>query len=93
MNILINLAPSFAILLVSLYQGWREVRLRRERRELQAIADAMLEDLKTYRRVLKEETAKLQDSVTCPRCGRTSHNPDDIGAGYCGHCHDWTGEP
>jgi hypothetical protein len=28
---------------------------------------------------------------TCPRCGRTSHHPDDIREGYCGACHDWTG--
>lgn len=30
-------------------------------------------------------------SFTCPRCGRTSYNPNDIGHGYCGACHDWTG--
>lgn len=28
---------------------------------------------------------------TCPRCGMTSHNPNDIREGYCGNCHDWTG--
>jgi hypothetical protein len=28
---------------------------------------------------------------TCPRCGRTSHHPDDAREGYCGACHDWTG--
>ena len=31
-------------------------------------------------------------SFTCPRCGRTSHNPDDKREGYCGACHDWTAE-
>lgn len=30
-------------------------------------------------------------SITCPRCGRTSHNPNDVREGYCGACHDWTG--
>ncbi|GAA1015847.1 hypothetical protein Aple_010520 [Acrocarpospora pleiomorpha] len=30
-------------------------------------------------------------SITCPRCRRTSYNPNDIAAGYCGACHDWTG--
>jgi ribosomal protein L37E len=30
-------------------------------------------------------------SFTCPRCGRTSHNPTDAVEGYCGACHDWTG--
>jgi hypothetical protein len=29
-------------------------------------------------------------SITCPRCGWTSHNANDIREGYCGHCHDWT---
>lgn len=29
--------------------------------------------------------------VTCPRCGRTSYNPNDVREGYCGACHDWTG--
>ena len=26
----------------------------------------------------------------CPRCGRTSANPNDYREGYCGACHDWT---
>jgi ribosomal protein L37E len=29
-------------------------------------------------------------SFTCPRCGRTSHHPDDVREGYCGACHAWT---
>jgi len=29
-------------------------------------------------------------AITCPRCSRTSHNPDDVREGYCGNCHDWT---
>lgn len=32
-------------------------------------------------------------SFTCPRCGMTSHHPEDVRQGYCGNCHDWTGEP
>jgi DNA-binding transcriptional ArsR family regulator len=31
-------------------------------------------------------------SITCPRCGMTSHNPNDVEQGYCGNCHDWTRE-
>jgi ribosomal protein S27AE len=31
-------------------------------------------------------------SITCPRCGATSYNPNDIQQGYCGRCHDWTRE-
>lgn len=29
-------------------------------------------------------------SFTCPQCHRTSHDPEDVIEGYCGHCHDWT---
>jgi hypothetical protein len=29
----------------------------------------------------------------CPRCGRTSYNPNDAANGYCGACHWWTGDP
>ena len=32
----------------------------------------------------------MADSFTCPRCGRTSHHPDDVREGYCGACRDWT---
>lgn len=31
-------------------------------------------------------------SITCPRCERTSWNPNDIAAGYCGACHWWTSD-
>lgn len=30
---------------------------------------------------------------TCPKCGRVSCNPKDIENGYCGACHDFTGDP
>lgn len=29
-------------------------------------------------------------SITCPRCGTTSYNRNDIREGYCGRCYDWT---
>lgn len=29
---------------------------------------------------------------TCPRCGAVSHHPKDEEHGYCGRCHDFTGE-
>jgi hypothetical protein len=32
-------------------------------------------------------------SYTCPKCGRTSHHPEDERHGYCGACHDFTGTP
>lgn len=30
------------------------------------------------------------DTFTCPRCGRTSHHPDDAYYRYCGACHALT---
>lgn len=33
-----------------------------------------------------------QSSITCPRCGATSYNPNDVRYGYCGRCHAYTGE-
>lgn len=30
------------------------------------------------------------NSITCPKCGRTSYHPQDVKAGYCANCHDWT---
>jgi hypothetical protein len=30
-------------------------------------------------------------SFTCPRCWRTSHNPNDEREGFCGYCDDFTG--
>lgn len=29
--------------------------------------------------------------ITCPKCGRTSFNLNDVREGYCGHCHEFTG--
>ncbi len=28
-------------------------------------------------------------SITCPRCGMTSHNPKDVLYRYCGNCHQF----
>lgn len=30
--------------------------------------------------------------ITCPRCGWTSHHPDDASNGYCGNCHEFTSD-
>jgi hypothetical protein len=30
-------------------------------------------------------------SITCLRCGRTSHNPNDVAHRYCGYCHRFHG--
>ena len=34
-----------------------------------------------------------QPLITCPACGAVSYNVNDIREGYCGRCHDWTGQP
>tara|TARA_Y100000310_G_C20452204_1_gene701307 strand:- start:187 stop:549 length:363 start_codon:yes stop_codon:yes gene_type:complete len=30
-----------------------------------------------------------EPSITCPVCGMTSYNENDIEQGYCGNCHQW----
>lgn len=35
----------------------------------------------------------MADRFTCPQCGMTSYNPNDIRESYCGNCHQWTGDP
>lgn len=30
-------------------------------------------------------------AIICPRCRRVSFSPDDVREGYCGNCHEWTG--
>lgn len=34
-----------------------------------------------------------EPSFTCPKCGMTSYNANDIAHGYCGNCHEFTGTP
>ena len=34
----------------------------------------------------------MTSSITCPRCGRTSHNPNDVRERYCGACHVFHGD-
>jgi hypothetical protein len=41
---------------------------------------------------IEDYCAVTAPSFRCPRCGRRSYNPNDIREGYCGNCHDWTGE-
>lgn len=35
----------------------------------------------------------LPSEITCPKCRKTSHNPNDITNNYCGNCHWWTSDP
>lgn len=43
------------------------------------------------RRVARILQGAVTESFTCPCCGRTSYNSNDVREGYCGSCHDWTG--
>ncbi len=52
-----------------------------------------------FERVAAEETRVFHDGrevrkvadlpvqITCPFCGHTSHNANDVAQRYCGHCH------
>lgn len=51
-----------------------------------SIREALWEDYIT-------EGPGTEFSITCPKCGMTTYDPDDIEEGYCGKCHDWTGVP
>lgn len=31
-------------------------------------------------------------SIRCPKCGRTSHHPEDVRQRYCGNCHQFHDE-
>lgn len=42
---------------------------------------------------ITERRASDPPSFTCPRCSRTSYDPNDADAGYCGACRWWTGDP
>jgi len=34
-------------------------------------------------------TGSDKPSITCPACGSTSHNPNDVVNRYCGRCHQF----
>lgn len=34
----------------------------------------------------------MAEYFECPECGEVSYSKKDIQEGYCGRCHDWTGE-
>lgn len=37
-----------------------------------------------------DEVYRRRVFITCPQCGATSYNANDVREGYCGRCHDWT---
>jgi hypothetical protein len=60
------------------------VRLRRRPR-------AIRHDPEAGRRFAESWKSLTAPSITCPVCGMTSYNPNDVREGYCGNCHAWTG--
>lgn len=55
----------------------------------------MWDQTKTPAANLADETHVdlVRNVFTCPRCGAVSQHPTDKAEGYCGACHDWTGDP
>jgi hypothetical protein len=31
--------------------------------------------------------SESEPSITCPKCNKTSHHPEDVKYKYCGNCH------
>lgn len=49
------------------------------------------EELDRFEQLVRGQfSGASQPKYTCPRCGATSHNANDITEQYCGVCHDWT---
>lgn len=61
----------------------------------QQFANQLADEIADYKTALRvaypEEYEKAfgADSITCPQCGRTSHNPNDVREKYCGYCHQY----
>jgi hypothetical protein len=47
----------------------------------------------TYELVTTPVGTVAYPGIKCLRCGRTSHNPNDIAQKYCGHCHRFHDDP
>ena len=69
----------------ALGEGWTRER-RGEPRPVGTLADPD----SPISRWVRGEPLFGEGSFTCPRCGMTSHSPDNVREGYCGNCHDWT---
>lgn len=42
--------------------------------------------------LILEAEVRGEPTFQCPRCHSVSYHPKDIQHGYCGRCHDFTGE-
>jgi ribosomal protein S27AE len=65
-----------------------------ERHRMEAALNAVAGTMVTLQRMSRGIPVDTkQPSFTCPHCGRTSWNANDIRERYCGACHWWTGVP
>ena len=75
-----------------LSRWWREVMLADLKRELPAVVRCQ-RDVPFIRDangiVVAVTATPWNTSFTCPRCGMTSYNPEDVRQEYCGNCRDW----
>lgn len=77
--------------------GIEQLGLLRTVREMQAELDRLNPNNNiTIQNPLKappRPRKHLPSEITCPKCRKTSHNPNDITNNYCGNCHWWTSDP
>jgi protein-arginine kinase activator protein McsA len=82
--------------------GALRARIERDKRFNQLIEESSLGTpaAKRYRRegdlITRSQRAiddaaayEAEHSITCPQCGMTSHNPNDVRERYCGNCHQY----
>ncbi len=66
---------------------WLRRRARMTPEEQKAAILAHVEDnMRAMSAVPSVALGPAPDCITCPRCGLTSHNPNDVAQRYCGHC-------
>lgn len=61
----------------------------------QILADRLLPTQAIHVRIrgqVADHPQTTRIAFLCPVCGSVSHHPTDLVEGYCGACHDWTGD-
>ncbi len=60
--------------------------------ELTELAQAYLQEHPSRSETLYIQPLPVEECFQCPECGKKSYHPADIENGYCGYCHDFTGD-
>lgn len=55
--------------------------------EIPEFREAHLQAMRSQAQELRNQLAAWGTSITCPRCGLLSFNPNDVEHKYCGACH------